>query len=109
MLVFSWNFISEINMVQDGSFYYKTGTMGRIGSTSYVLPIQLSYRTLNRVIRVLCEMAPCSRAIKNWSQYVGLFEVCKIGTIKVFPFAKPCHRNLLSTAILIYFQQDFFY
>ena len=33
-------------------FYYKTGTMGRIGSTSYVLPIWLSYRTLNRVIRV---------------------------------------------------------
>ena len=33
-------------------FYYKTGTMGRIGSTSYVLPIRLSYRTLNRVIRV---------------------------------------------------------
>ena len=33
-------------------FYYKTGTMGWIGSTSYVLPIQLSYRTLNRVIRV---------------------------------------------------------
>ena len=73
MLVFSWNFISEINMVQDGSFYYKTGAMGRI-----VLPIRLSYRTLNRVIRVLCEMASCSRAIKNWTQYVGLFEVCKI-------------------------------
>ena len=33
-------------------FYYKTGTMGRIGSTSYVLPIRLSYRMLNRVIRV---------------------------------------------------------
>ena len=33
-------------------FYYKTGTMGRIGSTSYVLPIRLSYRTLKRVIRV---------------------------------------------------------
>ena len=33
-------------------FYYKTGTMGRIGSTSYVLPIQLVYCTLNRVIRV---------------------------------------------------------
>ena len=26
--------------------------MGRIGSTSYVLPIRLSYRTLNTVIRV---------------------------------------------------------
>ena len=34
-------------------FYYKTGTMGRIGSTSYVLPIRLSYRTLNRVMRVV--------------------------------------------------------
>ena len=33
-------------------FYYKTGTMGRIGSTSYLLPIRLSYRILNRVIRV---------------------------------------------------------
>ena len=29
------------------------GTMGRIGSTSYVLPIRLSYRTLNRVVRVV--------------------------------------------------------
>ena len=37
-------------------FYYKTGTMGRIGSTSYVLPIRLSYRTLNRVIRVLIKI-----------------------------------------------------
>ena len=27
-------------------FYYKTGTMGQIGSTSYVLPIRLSYHTL---------------------------------------------------------------
>ena len=34
-------------------FYYKTGMTGRIGSTSYVLPIGLSYCTLNRVIRVL--------------------------------------------------------
>ena len=33
-------------------FYHKTGTMGRIGSTSYVLPIWLSYRTLNRAMRV---------------------------------------------------------
>ena len=33
-------------------FYYKTGTMGQIGSTSYVLPIRLSYCTLNRVMRV---------------------------------------------------------
>ena len=33
-------------------FYHKTGTMGRISSTSYVLPIRLSYRMLNRVIRV---------------------------------------------------------
>ena len=24
--------------------YYKTGTMGRIGSISYVMPIRLSYR-----------------------------------------------------------------
>ena len=33
-------------------FYYKTGTMGWISSTCYVLPIRLSYRMLNRVIRV---------------------------------------------------------
>ena len=33
-------------------FYYKTGTMGRIGSTKLVLPKWLSYGTLNRVIRV---------------------------------------------------------
>ena len=33
-------------------FYYKTGTMGRIGSTSYVLPIRLSYRKLNRAMSV---------------------------------------------------------
>ena len=37
-------------------FYYKTGTMGRIGNTRYVLPTWLLYRTLNRVIRVpLCK------------------------------------------------------
>ena len=41
-------------------FYYKTVTIDQIGSTSYVLPIRLSYHTLNRVIRVsksLCWLA----------------------------------------------------
>ena len=33
-------------------FYYKTGTMGWIGSTKLVLHKWLSYGTLNRVIRV---------------------------------------------------------
>ena len=32
--------------------------MGRIGSTSYVLPIRLSYRTLNRVMRVGLNVKP---------------------------------------------------
>ena len=33
-------------------FYHNTDTMDGIGSTSYVLPIELSYRWLNGVIRV---------------------------------------------------------
>ena len=34
--------------------YYKTGTMGRIGSTKLVLPKWHKYGTLNRAIRVCC-------------------------------------------------------
>ena len=40
-------------------FYYKTGTMGRFGSTKLVLPKWLSYGTLNRVIRVCTNLCMC--------------------------------------------------
>ena len=39
--------------------YYKTGTMGRIGSTKLVLPKWHKYGTLNRVIRVSHELSLC--------------------------------------------------
>jgi hypothetical protein len=38
--------------------YYKTGTMGRIGSTKLVLPNWHKYRSYNRVVRVRGQKMP---------------------------------------------------
>ena len=51
-LVFTLNFPTKFILMVLSPFYYKTGTMGRIGSISYVLPIRQNIDILNRDIRV---------------------------------------------------------
>ena len=41
--------------------YYKTGTMGRIGSTKLVMPNWHKYRSYNRVVRVCSYKCLCQR------------------------------------------------
>ena len=74
-------------------FCYKTGTMGQIGSTSYVLPIRLSYCTLDRVIRVsILTSTFCQKKTLNlyWFLYctkVSTTPITAMGCRQILPLS----------------------
>ena len=94
-------------------FYYKTGTMSWIGSTSYVLPIRLSYHTLRGIAK------KCLRSLfakptlgqrfvtttkyairKDWNSYVSF------GLTGSFSAILLKHPNFVEVFLTVFYGQN---